>query len=92
MASSNAIHTAFGYTGGIEKRIPLKIGKINPTESPHFAPNIRPQSITGMCIGRRLSPISFICDVKKGKTSPIAKNIAERTIFFKLPFSKPLTS
>lgn len=68
--------------GGIENRACLKSGKIKPINKPYSLPQIKPHSKTGICIGSNIVPISGICPVTKGKTSPSAKKNALRVIFF----------
>ena len=56
------------------------------TVAPYPGPHISPQSITLRCIGKSIFPISGICPVTKGRTSPIARNIAASTSSFKCFF------
>ncbi len=59
------------------------IGAVKPTAIPHFHEQIKPQRITGMCIGHNIAPISGICPVKKGRIIASAKNSAENTSLVK---------
>ena len=79
--NSNIIDIAFGYIAGIPNIIERVTGNITPTASPYCQPHIRPHKNTGICIGSIIFPISGICPVRKGRTYPIAINIAERVIF-----------
>ena len=81
VASSNAIPIAF-IGIGIENKKLRNNGVIKPIRSPYFHPHTIPHSITGMCIGKSLFPISRICPVKNGRISPMAKNKAAKVNFF----------
>ena len=58
------------------------IGAVAPTAAPYLAPQIKPQRSTGRCIGQSIAPKLCSCPVRNGKTSAIARNIAEYTSFF----------
>ena len=87
VASSNAMHTAFGKSAGMPNRTPRKSGVINPINRPYGHPQIYPHNSTGICIGQSIFPIAGICIVIKGRISPIARNIAARILFLKAIFS-----
>ena len=55
-----------GNITGIPKPTERRRGVINPTAKPHQGPAIRPESITGICMGRSILPIDLICPVKNG--------------------------
>ena len=77
-ANSKAIATAVGYSFGVVNSILRSRGRIKPTPRPHCQPQMSPHSSTGMCIGNSIFPIWGICPVKKGSTSPMARNMADR--------------
>jgi hypothetical protein len=70
-----------GNNGGILSTKERRSGAVTPTKSPQGAPQINPQRITGICIGKSIAPTCGICPVKKGKTKARAKNIADNISF-----------
>jgi hypothetical protein len=80
-ANSNAMQNAVGNIGGIPSVKERRSGAINPTKSPHGAPQKNPQSKTGICIGQSIEPICGIWPVKKGITNASAKNMADKVSF-----------
>ena len=67
--------------GGIPNITYRSSGSTKPTTPPYCQPQIKPHSSTGRCIGSSMLPIWGICPVKKGRTRPIAINMAESTRF-----------
>ena len=80
-ANSNAMQSAVGNMYGIPMVKERRIGAINPTANPQGAPQKKPHSNTGICIGQSIDPICGICPVKNGITNAIAKNMADNVRF-----------
>ena len=56
-------------------------GRTKPTTPPYCQPQISPHSRTGRCMGSSMLPTWGICPVKKGRTIPRARNMADSTRF-----------
>ena len=74
---------AVGNRGGIPNSTERISGTMKPTAAPYCQPQISPHRNTGMCMGSSMLPIWGICPVKKGSTSPRARNRAARVKFFR---------
>lgn len=57
-----------------------RVTQSTPDRAPYSPPTVRPQSSTGMCMGRMTLPALGIMWNSWGSTSPMATNRAVRTM------------